>query len=106
MTNRQTDPSDSSAALSEAARAVVRDAGDPRIDVHLAALGLGPDAPAAAPARNAEAPELEALRRQVTELETGLAAAQARVRTLTLALLLVVVGAAVVLLLLLATRPS
>ena len=33
-------------ALSDAARAVVRDPGDPRIDAHLAALGLGPDAPA------------------------------------------------------------
>ena len=64
------------AELSEAARAVVHDAGDPRIDAHLAALGLGPD-PAPTSTRGPKAAaadaELQALRDRVAELERELA---------------------------------
>jgi hypothetical protein len=47
MSKARGDLPDSTADLSEAARAVVRDAGDPRTDAYLAALGLV-DAPATA----------------------------------------------------------
>ena len=64
------------AELSAAARAVVHDSGDPRIDAHLAALGLGPD-PAPATSRRAHAPaddgELTVLRGRVAALERELA---------------------------------
>jgi hypothetical protein len=96
------DPEAPQIDLSSAARAVVRDPGDPRIDAHLAALGLGDDAAPhpAARARGA-APataEVDDLRRRIAQLEAEVGAGQARVRTLTI----VLVAAAVAVLLLLA----
>ena len=86
------------AELSEAARAVVRDQGDPRIDVHLAALGLGAD-PAPAPARVANAAateaELSRLRDRVAGLERELRAARSRNQVLAVLLALASVVIAV-----------
>ena len=106
MTKARTDQPDASTDLSEAARAVVRDAGDPRIDAHLRALGLAMDedgAPVqvaeAAPLVPVMAPEPAAaveLRGRVTELEAALAASASRVRLLTGAL--VAAGVAIVVL--------
>jgi hypothetical protein len=84
------------AELSEAARAVVRDQGDPRIDVHLAALGLGADPAPASPrganlASAAEA-ELTGLRDRVGALERDLAAARSRSQVLAVLLALAVVA--------------
>jgi len=76
MTKSRAAQSQPEADLSEAARAVVHDPGDPRIDAHLAALGLGPDpAPTSARARQqaAESAELQALRSRVGELEPRVA---------------------------------
>jgi hypothetical protein len=96
------DPDTPEIDLSSAARAVVRDPGDPRIDAHLAALGLGDDAAPhpAARARGAApaTPEVDDLRRRIAQLEAEVGAGQARVRTLTI----VLVAAAVAVLLLLA----
>lgn len=112
MTKARGDQPDRSEDLSEAARAVVRDAGDPRIDAHLAALGLGPDpapeAPASRPVQPVQAapdPELAALRLQVAELEAALATARRRVGLLLTAMTAVLVGSVVVILLLL-SRPA
>ena len=91
---RRDDPVRTPAELSAAARAIVRDPGDPRIDAHLAALGLGEDSPPPAGARapgHSGAAELADLRRQVGELERELESGRARIRTL-----LVALGAAVV----------
>jgi hypothetical protein len=91
------------AELSEAARAVVRDQGDPRIDVHLAALGLGAD-PSPAPGRSANSAatdaQLTALRDRVAALEGELAGARSRSQVLSVLLAL----AAVVIAVLLAAR--
>ena len=90
------------AELSEAARAVVRDQGDPRIDVHLAALGLGADPPPASTrGANAAATEAEltALRDRIAALELQLAGARGRVR-----LLAGILGIAAVAILLLGVR--
>jgi len=61
MSKARGDLPDSTADLSEAARAVVRDAGDPRTDAYLAALGLvdapAPAAPQPAVDEPAAAPE-------------------------------------------------
>src|SRR6188472_4368603 len=73
--DRPTAEPEPDAELSAAARAVVHDAGDPRIDAHLAALGLGPD-PAPATSRRAHAAaddELTVLRDRVAALERELA---------------------------------
>ena len=90
MTKARADQSANPADLSESARAVVHDAGDPRIDAHLRALGLAPDpgkpGPEAAPAAPAVSPELMALHARVVELEVALAAAGRRARGLTAAL--------------------
>ena len=101
MTKARGEELATTADLSDAARAVVRDAGDPRIDAHLAALGLLPDAPAplnaptaTTPAEAPELPELTALRATVVELQTALATAGRQVRWLTGAL--VVAGAGLV----------
>ena len=98
MTKAHVDQSATTDDLSEAARAVVRDAGDPRIDAHLRALGLGPDpvdpTPEAAPAAPSESPELMTLRTRVVELEAALAASGGRVRMLTRALVAALLGAA------------
>ena len=86
------------AELSEAARAVVRDQGDPRIDVHLAALGLGADpAPAPAWVANAAATEAELsrLRDRVGGLERELRAARSRNQVLAVLLALASVVIAV-----------
>jgi len=84
------DPEQSAAELSKAARAVVRDPGDPRMDVHLAALGLGQeDAPVAGPRARGEsvaAAELVELRDRISDLEGHLAASRARARMLVVAL--------------------
>ena len=87
------------AELSEAARAVVRDQGDPRIDVHLAALGLGADP---APGRGANAAqaaaseaELTRLRDRVAGLERELDAVRGRSQLLTVLLVLAVLAVAV-----------
>jgi hypothetical protein len=61
MSKARGDLPDPTADLSEAARAVVRDAGDPRTDAYLAALGLvdapAPAAPQPAVDERAAAPE-------------------------------------------------
>lgn len=97
----RSEPEQAPVDLSEAARAVVRDPGDPRIDAHLAALGLGQaDAPTSG-ARgrgDATATEVPELRERIAELEGQLHAARARVRSLGL----LVAAAAVVILSLLA----
>jgi hypothetical protein len=128
MTKARGDQPDKSADLSEAARAAVRDPGDPRIDAHLAALGLGPDpapqapeAPTREPAARAEPaahaepaapalpatpatpPEVAALRTRVDDLDAALAAARRQVRWLGVALV-VALAASVVLILLLVGR--
>ena len=86
------------AELSEAARAVVRDQGDPRIDVHLAALGLGAD-PAPPPTRAASAAaseaELSTLRDRIAGLERELGAARSRNQVLAVLLALAAVVIAV-----------
>jgi hypothetical protein len=75
-TNPGTAQPEPDAELSAAARAVVHDTGDPRIDAHLAALGLGPD-PAPTTSRRANAAaddgELRVLRDRVGALERELA---------------------------------
>jgi hypothetical protein len=89
------------AELSEAARAVVRDQGDPRIDVHLAALGLGAD-PAPAASRGDKGAALDAeiatLRGRVADLERELAFAHDRTR-----IVAVVLGLAIVTIVVLVT---
>ena len=90
MTKARDDQTATAEDLSESARAVVRDAGDPRIDAHLRALGLAPE-PADATtttsaAEPADAPDLAVLRSRVLDLEASLAASQRRARSLTAAL--------------------
>ncbi|HEX5827808.1 MAG TPA: hypothetical protein VFY23_09830 [Candidatus Limnocylindrales bacterium] len=90
MTKPRAAQADPTPDLSEAARAVVRDPGDPRTDAFLAALGLG-DEPTPAPGRPGTVPtpgteELVALRARAGELEAALAAASARARRLGVAL--------------------
>ena len=106
MTKARVDQPATADDLSEAARAVVRDAGDPRIDAHLRALGLAPD-PTDAPSETArpeaaESPDLVVLRARVAELETALAASAGRVRWLVAALAVALVALAVLAVLLLA----
>ena len=123
MTKARGDLPDSSADLSEAARAVVRDAGDPRTDAYLAALGLvdAPDpevepiqAPAATPTAAEQLalpvaptvdPELAVGQARIAGLEEELAAAARRVRVLGIALAIAVAGV-VVLVALLVSRPA
>jgi hypothetical protein len=97
-TTSRSPQSHAEAELSEAARAVVRDQGDPRIDVHLAALGLGAD-PAPAPTRATNVATTEAeltrLRDRVTALEGDLAAARGRSQLLSILLALAAVVIAV-----------
>jgi hypothetical protein len=96
---RREHPLPTSAELSAAARATVRDPGDPRIDAHLAALGLGEDGPpAGARARGQSvAAEVADLRRQIGELERELESGRARIRTLVLALSAAVVAIVILL---------
>jgi hypothetical protein len=69
-TNPGTAQPEPDAELSAAARAVVHDAGDPRIDAHLAALGLGADPSPTRVTRAAAADaELQALRKRIATLE-------------------------------------
>jgi len=118
MTKARADQADPAAELSEAARAVVRDAGDPRIDAHLRALGLtmddaeppGAEAPAAEelpaelPAARAESQPAVVpvgrssieLEQRVSELELALASARQRLTWVT-ALLVATIVVAVVL---------
>ena len=97
-TTSRTAQSQAEAELSEAARAVVRDQGDPRIDVHLAALGLGTD-PAPRPARadqaSASQAELTVLRERVAALERELAGVRSRGQVLSVLLGLAAVVIAV-----------
>jgi hypothetical protein len=91
--------------LSEAARAVVHDAGDPRIDAHLAALGLGPDGgpTIARKAHGAVADgELAGLRDRAAALERELATSITRANVLAalLALAILVIAVLVALLVL------
>jgi hypothetical protein len=83
---RRPDADEAPVDLSDAARAVVRDPGDPRIDAHLAALGLTEDdAPAGRGRSRAGHPdpaEVAELRRRVDALEAQLDASRARVRNL------------------------
>lgn len=82
---RRAEPDEAAVDLSAAARAVVRDPGDPRIDAHLAALGLADDAPPAPARRAAEdraAAEMTALQARIDVLEADLRAAHAQARTL------------------------
>lgn len=89
------------ADLTEAARAVVRDPGDPRIDAHLAALGLGQDDVPKAGLRprgdTAAAAQNSELRLRIGELEAQLEARRARLRSLAI---MVIVALVVILLLL------
>ena len=82
----------------ESARAIVHDAGDPRIDAHLRALGLAPDpaesAAATPPAKPTVSPEVEALRARLADLEGALAASSRRFRWLVAALAAALVIAA------------
>src|SRR5215216_2952034 len=84
---RRSDAEEPQVDLSGAARAVVRDPGDPRIDAHLAALGLTED-DSPAKRRRAEsdrdAGEVAELRRRIGELEGQLRASRARIRLLTM----------------------
>lgn len=112
MTKAHGDEIATSADLSDAARAVVRDAGDPRIDAHLAALGLLPDSPArlteptlAEPVESLEPPELAALRERVAVLEATLASAGRQVRWLTGALVVAGAGLLIAIVVLL-SRPG
>ena len=93
----ETETGESGVDLTEAARAVVRDPGDPRIDAHLAALGLGDDGrpgtgsrardeSARARGESAGAAELAELRGRIGELEGQLQASRARGETLLLGL--------------------
>jgi hypothetical protein len=89
--------------LSQAARAVVRDPGDPRIDAHLAALGLADAGDRSAPGTRGRpdptaAAEVAELRARISQLEGQLQAAAARARALGFAL---VAGATVIVILLL-----
>ena len=96
---RRDDPVRTPAELSAAARATVRDPGDPRIDAHLAALGLAEDSPPPAGDRAPEQPgaaEVGDLERQIADLERELESGRARFRALVVAL-----GAALVVLLIL-----
>ena len=103
-TNPGTAQPEPDAELSAAARAVVHDAGDPRIDAHLAALGLGPE-PAPATSRRAHAAaddELTVLRDRVAALERELATTITRSNVLAalfaFAILVIVVLAALLVL--------
>jgi len=103
-TNPGTVQPEPDAELSAAARAVVHDAGDPRIDAHLAALGLGPE-PAPATSRRAHAAaddELTVLRDRVAALERELATTITRSNVLAalfaFAILVIVVLAALLVL--------
>jgi hypothetical protein len=96
-TSRSTQ-SHAEAELSEAARAVVRDQGDPRIDVHLAALGLGADpAPTATRADKGAVldAEIATLRGRVADLERELAFAHDRTKMVSVLLGLAIVTVAV-----------
>jgi hypothetical protein len=118
MTRTRDDQPETAADLSEAARAAVRDSGDPRIDAHLAALGLGPDptpvmdeAPAPEPvpaplvAPDPALPAADDIRDRLVSVEADLAATRRRTRVLggVLAISLI---ANVVLALLLVSRPG
>jgi hypothetical protein len=96
-TSRSTQ-SHAEAELSEAARAVVRDQGDPRIDVHLAALGLGAD-PAPTATRGDKGAERDSeiatLRGRVADLERELAFAHDRTKMVSVLLGLAIVTVAV-----------
>lgn len=76
-------PEKTDKALSDAARAVVREPGDPRIDAHLAALGLGPDdespaRPQPAAAEDEAAKRLAAANAQLADVSAQVAAASAQ----------------------------
>src|SRR6187200_2862054 len=95
-TNPGTAQPEPDAELSAAARAVVHDQGDPRIDAHLAALGLGADpAPTRVAGAAAGDAELDALRASVAALERELATTITRANVLAalfaLAILVIVV---------------
>jgi hypothetical protein len=98
---RRDEPADAPTDLSAAARAIVRDPGDPRIDAHLAALGLGDD-PAPRPRVRAGGPagdaaEVDELRRRIGELEREVDAGRARIRTLSLAVIVAAVAIVILL---------
>jgi hypothetical protein len=110
LTKTRDDQADRTAELSEAARAAVRDPGDPRIDAHIAALGLGPDPtpseqPSASLASEASGAEAKALRERVAGLDASLGAARSRARVLAVALAIALAGDAI-LFLLLVLRPA
>ena len=97
--------------LSHIAREAVRQPPDPRIDAHLARMGLTGDADAAAPATAAAAPkpappsvpdltpEVASLRAAVAGLEARLDLATGRLRFVSLGLVAVAVVAAIALVL-------
>jgi hypothetical protein len=97
--------------LSHIAREAVRQPADPRIDAHLARMGLTGDTDAAAPAPAAAAakpasptvpdltPEVAALRASVTALEAKLDLATGRLRLVSFGLVAVAVVAAIALVL-------
>jgi hypothetical protein len=95
--------------LSEAARAVVHDAGDPRIDAHLAAMGLGPDPVPTSTRRTqggADAAELASLRDRVASLERELATTITRSNVLATLLALAILVIVVLVALLVVSRPA
>jgi hypothetical protein len=101
--------SEDDAHLSEAARGVIRQSADPRLDAHLARMLSDPPAPAASEPTHATAPDpaVEAAAEQANELErvreelqTARAAADtARQQVQTLTWVLIVAVAAIVVLL-------
>jgi hypothetical protein len=93
------------AVLSEAARGVVRQEADPRLDAHLARMLSAVDSPVAGRTREADASlreELDRIRAELASAEAS--AASARRQVVTLGLLLGVAVVAIVILLLLAIR--
>ena len=107
VSKARNDQPDASTELSEAARAVVRDQGDPRIDAHLAALGLAPDSepPAARQGGSRTRGDAAAMRARVDELQAELAGTRRRMRLLTFGLAAALAGNALLALLLL-LRPG
>jgi CHASE3 domain sensor protein len=101
-TNAEPTDDDLSAGLSDAARGVIHQATDPRLDAHLARMLS--DAPAEARGRDVAASgELARLRSEVETLRTEAEASARYVRTLAW-LLIAAIGTIVVLLVLLAIR--
>jgi hypothetical protein len=100
-----TEPDEESAHLSEAARGVIRQSADPRLDAHLARMLSADEATAPAPARESDAALRADVERLTAELATARAAAEAAGRhVISLGILLGVALLAIVILLVVAIR--